>query len=127
MQPFLEWIHPEDRGVLKKALDSGAGSARARHGTKRGEWVGFDWLVKTGERGTFALGRLAHESSIPAGPAAVSPAAPAGKAETLKAMALIVEASNPGMRCSILLVDRKTDRVTVGAGPSLPAEYRQRG
>ena len=123
MQPFLEWIHPEDRGVLKKALDSGAGSARARHGTKRGEWVGFDWLVKTGERGTFALGRLAHESGIPAGPAAVSPAAPAGKAETLKAMALIVEASNPGMRCSILLVDRKTDRVTVGAGPSLPAEY----
>jgi signal transduction histidine kinase/ActR/RegA family two-component response regulator len=38
-------------------------------------------------------------------------------------MALIVEASNPGLRCSILLVDLESSRITVGAGPSLPAEY----
>lgn len=38
-------------------------------------------------------------------------------------MALIVEAKNPGMRCSILLVDARQECVTVGAGPSLPPEY----
>ena len=38
-------------------------------------------------------------------------------------MARIVESKNPGMRCSILLTDRDGETITVGAGPSLPAEY----
>ena len=104
-------------------IDSGTGSARARHGTKKGEWVCFDWLVKAGESGAFALGRLAGESGVPTRSAAAMPAAATERAETLKAMALIVEASNPGLRCSILLVDQESHRITVGAGPSFPAEY----
>ena len=38
-------------------------------------------------------------------------------------MACIVEAKNPGMMCSILLVDDSGERVSVGAGPSFPDEY----
>jgi len=38
-------------------------------------------------------------------------------------MARIVEAKNPGLWCSILLMDEEHERITVGAGPSLPDEY----
>jgi two-component system cell cycle sensor histidine kinase/response regulator CckA len=40
-------------------------------------------------------------------------------------MALIVEEKNPGMRCSILLVDSSQERITVGAGPSFPPAYNE--
>lgn len=123
VRPLVEWIHPDDQAALKRALDSGAGFAHARHRTKTEDWVCFDWLVKTGEGGTFALGRLGPEPGTPARPSSAAATAAASKAETLEAMARIVETSNPGMRCSILLVDQATGRVTVGAGPSLPAAY----
>ena len=45
--------------------------------------------------------------------------------DTLNAMALIVEAKNPGMRCSILLVDPERQRIVGGAGPSLPDAYNR--
>jgi hypothetical protein len=34
-----------------------------------------------------------------------------------------IEPQNPGLYCSILLVDSEQDHVSVGAGPSLPREY----
>ncbi|MFT5151421.1 MAG: hypothetical protein ACI841_001408 [Planctomycetota bacterium] len=40
-------------------------------------------------------------------------------------MALIVERKNPGMKCSILLVDLAKEVITVGAGPSFPDNYNQ--
>ena len=43
--------------------------------------------------------------------------------ETLRALALIIEDQHPGRYCSILLLDEDRQRVSVGAGPSLPAEY----
>lgn len=46
--------------------------------------------------------------------------APDTLSETLDAMARVVERKNPGLICSILLVDSKRERITVGAGPSLP-------
>ena len=49
----------------------------------------------------------------------------ASRTDTLHAMAKIVQAKNPGMRCSILLVDAAGECVTAGAGPSLPAEYNE--
>ena len=120
VRPLLEWIHPEDQTALGTVLKAGSGSVRARHGAKRmDEWVWFDWLVKTGATGVFAFGRLGGDGSAKPG----ATAAAGTQAEALRAMALIVEASNPGMRCSILLVDPETGRVAVGAGPSLPAEY----
>jgi signal transduction histidine kinase/ActR/RegA family two-component response regulator len=120
VRPLLEWIHPEDQGALGKALTIGSGSVRARHSTKRkDDWLYFDWSVKTGADGVFALGRLAG----PSGALTNAGLTAATKGEGLEAMALIVEASNPGMRCSILLVDPETGRIVVGAGPSFPAEY----
>lgn len=122
-QPLIDWIHPEDRAVIKEALDSGAGYAWARHRTKHHDWVPFDWQVETADGGVFVLGRLASES--PMSPASFAPSKSNTQAEALEAMALVVEAKNPEMRCSILLVDSATRRVTVGAGPSLPAEYNE--
>ena len=122
VRPLLDWIHPEDKAALEEVITTGSGSVRARHSTKRNdEWVCFDWSVKTGADGAFALGHLAGTLRVPTR-AAVSAAT---KGEALVAMALIVEASNPGMRCSILLVDPKTGRILVGAGPSFPAEYNK--
>ena len=123
-RPLLEWIHPDDRAGLEEAVAAGEGSTNARHRTMRGEWVSFDWRVRTHDDEVVALGLL-HVGSV-VGTRPRAPGAPADRttmAETLEAMALIAEAKNPGMRCSILLVDSGGDRVTVGAGPSLPAKY----
>jgi len=43
--------------------------------------------------------------------------------ELLDAMARIVENNNPGMRCSILLLDERREHIVGGAGPSLPKAY----
>jgi two-component system cell cycle sensor histidine kinase/response regulator CckA len=121
-RPLLDWIHPEDQRDLQEALTHGSGSVHARHGTKRsGEWVCFEWSVKTGVDGAFALGRLANAS----GDSSTGAITTATKGEALEAMALIVEASNPGMRCSIVLVDPDTGSIVVGAGPGFPAEYNE--
>jgi len=44
-------------------------------------------------------------------------------AEVLDAVALSVEAEAPGAMCSILLVDDTGERLTLGAGSSLPDDY----
>ncbi|HEX4182556.1 MAG TPA: ATP-binding protein [Caulobacteraceae bacterium] len=41
----------------------------------------------------------------------------------LEAIVLSVEAEAPGIRCSILLLDDSGRHLTLGAGPSLPADY----
>lgn len=46
-------------------------------------------------------------------------------AQMLRRMALVVEGKNPGNRCSILLVNAHRTGITVGAGPSIPAEYHE--
>jgi len=126
VRPLLGWIHPEDRESLSRAVDAGHGCATARHQTKQGEWTSFDWQFRTDADIVVALGLLHDESDVVA-----EQLAPGGtpkhatQAEGLEAMALIVEAKHPGMRCSILLVDAEHERVTVGAGPSLPDEYNQ--
>ena len=122
---LLEWVHPEDQEALEQAVSVGEGSACARHRTERGEWVPFDWRVRTEAGRPVTLGLL-HGLPEDVKP---TPAQPRGlrttMAETLDAMALIVEAKNPGLRCSILLVDAKREHVTVGAGPSLPDDYNE--
>ncbi len=123
-RPLLEWIHPDDRDTLEKAVNDGAGCASARHRTKQGEWTSFDWQVRSHGSGAVALGMLHRESDGPMQPCdEVAPPRRTTMSETLEAMARIAEAKNPGMWCSILLVDAEHERVTVGAGPSLPAEY----
>ena len=45
--------------------------------------------------------------------------------KVLELIALSFEADMPGWRCSILLSDAQGESLSVGAAPSLPAEYRQ--
>jgi len=123
-QDLFESIHPEDQGSLRTALDHGTGCAKARHRTASGGWVDFDWHVKQHDGETVALG-LHHDPIETAAPREEpSPSTLRGTmADTLDAMARVVEVKNPGMRCSILLLDETRKYVTVGAGPNLPAEY----
>ncbi|MHC4954872.1 MAG: response regulator [Planctomycetota bacterium] len=123
-RPFLEWIHPEDRESLQRALDAGAGCAMARHATKLGQWLPFGWRVKTDAGRVVALGLLHDRFDVAADPTDASPSPrSATLAETLRSMALIVEAKNPGLRCSILLIDSEHEHIRGGAGPSLPDAY----
>jgi len=125
-RPFHEWIHPDDQEALEQALAAGKGFANARHQTNLGSWLPFRWQVKTDAGRTVALGifhdrfDIAYDESVPDETDGV-----ATLTDTLKTMARIVEAKNPGVRCSILLVDDDGAHITGGAGPSLPDEYNK--
>lgn len=122
--PLEHWIHPEDFEALESAITGGAGRATARHRTKSGEFVALEWEVRThdGEGVVLGIDRPSIPKTQPP-PTATAQASRAELSETLDAMVRIVEAKNPGLRCSILLVDAERTAVTVGAGPSLPARY----
>lgn len=122
---LLEWIHPDDRDSFALRLTSGAGRVSARHHTATGDWVEFEWEVRIDVDDTVVLGRLHSESAHLASPLPVTTRDPGQRplTRTLEATALLVEARNPGLRCSILLVDASREHVTVGAGPSFPAAY----
>lgn len=96
----------------------------ARHRTLEGGWIPLNWKVRSVSEGVVALGSPARLSADAGEPwHFAAPSDGTARASTLEAMALVVEAKNPGLRCSILLVDEEGDHVTVGAGPSLPPEY----
>jgi len=125
-RPFLEWIHPDDREAFGRALESGAGCVDARHVSRLGSWFPFRWELKSDCGATVALGVLhdrfdvALEDAIPAGLTSAG-----DLTAQLVVMAKIVEAKNPGMRCSILLVGEDGKHITSGAGPSLPDAYNE--
>jgi hypothetical protein len=134
--PPSEWIHPDDRPAFQAALDARTGCVVARHRRADGGWVELAWQLRVGDDGCVAFGRpeAAAQAAPEAAPQATAPHAPRPKprigptrSDTLQAMAKIVEAKNPGMRCSILLVDAAGECVTVGAGPSLPEAYKRIG
>ena len=122
-QPLAHWVDGADRLSLNAVLDAGHGKVLSRHLGKDGEPISLDWTIRTEEHGLVALGVLAGNGSSSAVEAAT--ALPKGDSlgETLTALALIIEEQNPGRYCSILLLDEARQRVRVGAGPSLPAEY----
>jgi len=122
--PLLHWIHPEDRDALSMLINTGEGHIRARHRDSDGAWVCFDWKVKTNAGEVVALG-LAAEAEDGEELGSVDRRTTPGTTlkATLTAMVEIVESKNPGLRCSILLLDEERTNVSVGAGPSLPAEY----
>jgi signal transduction histidine kinase/CheY-like chemotaxis protein len=123
-RPFLEWIHPDDRPALEQAVGAGSGRVTARHETGSEEWAPFDWQIKTHGDEMVALGLLRDDANQHAAPSSEdAPHAWQTLSKTLTDMALIVEARNPGLKCSILLMDAAHECVTVGAGPSLPDEY----
>lgn len=122
----LALVAEEDRDRFQEAIERGEGATSARHRTADGDWVEFDWKVRT-KNGQTSLFGIRHRADLPAPEVDVqdSPQAGAGMKEILKEMALIIEEERPGFKCSVLLLDDEGLRVSVGAGPSLPEEYNQ--
>jgi len=123
---LLEWIHPDDRDALRAVIQAEDGATQARLRTGRGDWVPFGWQVRQ-DAGEAAILGLGHGADDDLGAPPEAPEDPQRDtlAKTLEAIVLIVEAKNPGMICSILLVDEEKQHITVGAGPNLPAAYNQ--
>ena len=123
-RPLLEWIEPADRDRFQQILDEGQGTLQARHETKQGGWVEFDWRVRSEDKGPVVFGVLHEDGRAAAKYLRSQPAAlPDTMHGILEAMALIIEDERPGMKCSVLLLDDAGRHVSVGAGPSLPDEY----
>ena len=123
---FADWVHPEDRDAFENAM-AAKSCVRARLPVKGGDWLPFDWSVKTDLEEDVVFGLRAEHKPVLA-PSSIEARQPESAfastiLETLDAMARIVEEKNPGLRCSILLIDKETRRISSGAGPSLPAEY----
>ena len=118
-----DWLHPEDRAAFASALRRPGGEATARHAARSGDWLPIAWRVRTEGECQFAVGALQLAPSLEAPPVPRDSAGRSSMGRMLDDMARIVEARNPGMRCSILLVDPESKRVRVGAGPSLPQAY----
>ena len=122
-KPLAHWVDEADRLSLKAALDAGHGKVRSRHLGQDRDPISLDWTIRTEEHGLVALGVLAgNDTSCAVKAETVLPAGDS-LGETLTALALIIEDQHPGRYCSILLLDEDRQRVSVGAGPSLPAEY----
>jgi two-component system cell cycle sensor histidine kinase/response regulator CckA len=122
-RPLVDWLHPEDREPFLAIAEQGDGIVRARHLTETGDWEHFCWSVRKDGAATHALGQPVADPLQPLDVTNQTRRGRASMPDILNAMALIVEAKFPGKRCSILLVDRDKNAVTVGAGPSLPDEY----
>ncbi len=122
--PLAYWVHPDDLDSLARPHSDGVGHIKARHRDAEGEWFEFSWSVRSFGGNAVALG-LADTGEKPITPdGSVTDAVPANSLKaTLSEMASIVESKNEGMRCSILLLDKEQEYVTVGAGPRLPQEY----
>lgn len=129
-EALVDCISPSDRSAVQCLVDAGFGRTRARHRTEGADPIYIDWELRTEDHGVVALGVLAGQADNSATRTELPPAAvrQAGSAydtlaDTLRAMALIVEDRHPGRYCSILLLDDARRHVSVGAGPSLPVEY----
>ncbi|MEM7415884.1 MAG: response regulator [Gemmatimonadota bacterium] len=123
-RPLIEWIHKEDRAAFQAGIKSGSCRVFARHEAADDSWTEIEWTFREHAGTVVALGQTSIGTEVTPQASAETPSPIAGtRAETLDAMARIVEAKNPGLRCSILLVDSTGTHVTVGAGPSLPSEY----
>lgn len=120
-RPLLAWIHPDDQALVRAALDDEEAHCRARHQGRGGDWIALDLHVSRGPQGTTVLGRAAADRTLTT--PADEHSDEATVRGTLSTIAHIVEAQNPGYRCSILLV--ADGRFVSGAGPSLPDEYNE--
>jgi signal transduction histidine kinase len=122
-RPLHDWIHPDDRAELERARRQPGSAVIARHAARDSEWIAIAWRLRTEGGREYALGRPATSTSGRGEQPRREVSARSSMGRMLDAMARIVEAKNPGMRCSILLINRDSNCVRVGAGPSLPAEY----
>lgn len=125
-RPLVDWIHPDDRAAFQAGVTNGSRRVFARHECQDGSWTEIEWAFREHDGAVVALGQSSVDAEVVPHAVASTPSPIAStRAETLEAMARIVEAKNPGLRCSILLVDSTGTQITVGAGPSLPPEYNE--
>ncbi len=119
-RPFLDWIVPEDRAAVDRALADEEGSGiRARHITADGDSLVLEIEGRPTGGGMQVLARgLASDNILGMYGEEFDEGTVTG---TLETIARIVEDQNPGYRCSILL--KNEDRFARGAGPSLPEDY----
>ena len=122
-RPLAEWIHPDDRAALTQALSQTSSDFSARHASRSNGWIPINWRVRNDGGRWYAFGDPRPGPATTPGPARRASDSKTAMGRMLDAMALIVEARNPGLRCSILLVDPESGCVRVGAGPSFPPEY----
>lgn len=130
-RPLFEWIHDDDRAHFEVAAGASlAGQPMtqaivARHQCKDGSWLPLQWQFELHDGELFANGLAVHDSEPPVARRAHHSDDGSSLAETLDSMARIVEMKNPGMLCSILLVDEAGEHIVGGAAPSLPAVYNK--
>ena len=125
-EPLLEWVKPTDRVRFQEVLEQGEGSLEAAHRTKQGQWIEFDWRIKSREGRTVALGILKDLHPQTSQPRrAQADELPSTMHGVLEEMARIIEDERPGLKCSVLLLDDDGLRIVGGAGPSLPDEYNK--
>ena len=53
---LIDWIHPDDRSGLEKAVSAGCGFAAGRHAIKSGGWAPFNWRIQKMGDAVYALG-----------------------------------------------------------------------
>jgi signal transduction histidine kinase/CheY-like chemotaxis protein len=129
-KPLLDWIHASDRARVEDAIgacERGEVPSEpliARHQLKDGRWAALQWQLALHDGQCVAHGQVVADQAVSSKQPAVADNA-TNLGETLDAMARIVEAKNPGMLCSILLVDERGEQIVGGAGPSLPAAYNK--
>lgn len=92
---LLHWIAPADQAAVRVAIETGE-ACRASHRTQSGGWL----PLHLRGQGGLMLGQCASFVDLPSVPN-VNVDTVTG---TLETIARIVEAQNPGYRCSILLV-----------------------
>jgi len=125
-QPLTTKVHPEDHHKFKKAIETADATLSARLRVQANEYELFDLEIKAQGGEVVVLGHLAGSVSFRGHARSVTPTVNVNTLQhTLETMARVVEENNPGMRCSILLIDWETECVFMGVGPSLPAEYNE--
>ena len=118
-EPFLHWVEPASVDTATATPEGLQPSCTVEHRTRAGEPVSLSIRCVQQDGQTMVLARLPERTEGIEGPDDADDEATV--AGTLHTIARIVEAQNPGYRCSILLV--ADGRFVRGAGPSLPEEY----
>jgi signal transduction histidine kinase/ActR/RegA family two-component response regulator len=121
-----ERIHKEDKTRFEAFKRGEHKTITARLQDESGQWHPFTWKVRTLKNNDYflAVDSVDVESEVLTPSMADGSFQPELRA-TLSTMAKIVEAKNPGMRCSILLLDEQKEYIALGAGPSLPDAYNK--
>ena len=123
---IADLVHPDDLAELDTLMAGEVARCGARIRDISGQWHLFSWKTRSLKDALYLLGIASEFMERNEAWYADDRYVPQTTLkETLSMMARIVEAKNPGMRCSILLLDKNQEYVEGGAGPSLPEAYNK--